>query len=222
MSADRISKKQMKEDKLVSTAFRFSEYIQNNKRAFIIGGSAVVAIFLIFLFMDSYTKKQNDNAKDLFARGNLSMDMGAGDEAVADFKTIVEDYSGTAPAAQACFLLSNVLYEQKKYDEAMTYFEVVLSKYSDDKVMSSNAAGGLGSCYKIKGEFAKAAEYYKKAADYSEDPIFTPGFLLQAGDNYVVGGDVESAKACYQQIIDEYTSSQEIQTAKRSLAALEI
>ena len=161
MSADRISKKQMKEDKLVSTAFKFSEYIQNNSRQFIIGGSVAVGLFLIVLFMNWNATKQLSEAKMLFARGNLSMDMGAGDEAVADFKEIVENYSGTAPAAQACFLLSNVLYEQKKYDEAMTYFEIVLSKYSDDKIMASNAAGGLGSCYKINGEFTEAADYYK-------------------------------------------------------------
>ena len=222
MSADRISKKQMKEDKLVSTAFKFSEYIQNNSKQFIIGVSVAIGVFLIVLFMNWQSNRQLAEAQLLFTRANLSMDMGNIDEAVVDFKVIVNDYSGALPAAQACFLLSNILYEKGEYDEAIIYFEILMSKYSDDNVKGANGAGGLGSCYEIKGEFALAAGYYKKAADFSADAIFSPGFLMQAGENYQAVGDVDAAKACYQQIVDDYTNSKEIQNAKRSLATLEL
>ena len=44
--AKRITKKQMKEDRLVSSVFKTSEYIQKNPKPFIIVGTAAAVIFI--------------------------------------------------------------------------------------------------------------------------------------------------------------------------------
>ena len=97
--AKRITKKQMKEDRLVSSVFKTSEYIQKNPKPFIIVGTAAAVIFIaVILFLWNIDKK-NTQAAGYLARAQISYDRGFGDDAVIDLQTVVDNYSNTSAAA---------------------------------------------------------------------------------------------------------------------------
>jgi len=219
--AKRITKKQMKEDRLVSSVFKTSEYIQKNPKPFIIGGSAAAVIFIaVILYMWNVDKKNTDAASYL-ARAQISYDRGLQNDAVIDLKTIIDNYSGTSSAASAYFRLANIYFENENYEEALPNFIGLIENYPEDKMKAAASAAGAAACCEQLGDRREAGRYYKMAADLYPDNLWAPGYLLEAGRNYVAAGDLESARLAYNELINNYENSREHNTAKRSLAEIE-
>jgi TolA-binding protein len=220
--AKRITKKQMKEDRLVTSFFKTSEYIQKNPKPFIIGGT-VVAVILVAIFLTLWnTDKENREAIAHLARAQISFDQGLSDDAVVELETVVNDYSGTDSAPSACFKLANIYFQNKNYEKALQYFKIMIEQYPDDKMKLAASAAGAGACYEEMGNRAEAGRYYRMAADLYPENMWAPGYLLEAGRNYGAAGDIESARKAYNMIIEDYKDSREVNSAKSSLSELNI
>jgi TolA-binding protein len=221
MSADkRITKRQMKEDKLVSTTFRATEYIQKNKNTFTIALSAAVVVFIVaMLFKWSNDRKRNE-AATLYSRADMEIAMGQTDQAIADLQTVVENYGGTPSAAMACLTLANDYYALKQYDNAQKYYEKVLSEYSKDNMLAASAAAGAATCLEMKGDRAAAAKMFMQAADLDPRDLWSPGYLLKAGNDFIQAGDKASAETAFDTIEKKYPNTSESTAARRSLAEL--
>ncbi|UCE65517.1 MAG: tetratricopeptide repeat protein [Candidatus Zixiibacteriota bacterium] len=220
--AKRITKKQMKEDRLVSSVFKTSEFIQKNPKPFIIGGTAAAVIFIaVILFLWNIDKK-NTQAAGYLARAQISYDRGFGDDALIDLKSVVDNYSNTSAAALACFKLADIYFENGNYEEALRYFIIMIDNYPDDKMKLASSAAGAAACHEQKGDPLEAGRYYKMAADLYPDRLWAPQNLLNAGRNYIAAGDLESARMVFNEIIDSYKESREINNAKRFLSEIEI
>jgi TolA-binding protein len=217
----KITKKQMKEDKLVSTVFKTSEYIQKNPKPFYIGGSVVAIVFItVILYMWNIDKK-NTEAAGYLARARISYDSGLLNDAIGYLTSVVDDYPTAESAADACFMLANVYFDNQNYQEALPYFIKMIEKYPSDKLKVGSSAAGAASCYEQMGDRQEAGRYYMMAAELYPDKLWAPGFLLNAGRNYRAAGDLESARRAYNDIIENYQNSRELNTAKRSLAEIE-
>jgi tetratricopeptide (TPR) repeat protein len=217
----RFSKKQIKEDRLVTTAFRTSEYVQKNPTPFIFGGAALaVIIAAILLFIWNADRKQNE-ATELLVRARLSMEAGQPETAVPDLETLVEDYPGTEAAAKGALLLANHYYVNKEYESALRYFEIVVSDYTDDNIRLANAASGAAACLEFMGDPAKAAGYHEISAESFPDNMWAPEQMKRAMLNYLEAGDTSSAVAVAGDLDSLYQNTKEGLAAKRTLAELE-
>ena len=68
----RITKRRMKEDKLVSSTFKATEYIQKNQTPFIVGTLVVAAVFVLVVFMRwSGDRKRNDQTFNHHRQSNV-------------------------------------------------------------------------------------------------------------------------------------------------------
>ncbi|UCC79517.1 MAG: tetratricopeptide repeat protein [Candidatus Zixiibacteriota bacterium] len=220
--AKRITKKQMKEDKLVSSVFKTSEYIQKNPKPFFLGGAAVAVIFIAVVLVLWNIDKKNTQSAGYLVRAQISYDRGMTDDAVIDLQTVVDSYSNTSAAASACLILANIYFENGNYEEARKYFAIMIEKYPEDKMKLASAAAGAAACYEQKGDRLEAGRYYKMAADFYPDKMWAPQNLLNAGRNYMAAGDLESAKTAFNKITSDYKDSRELNTAKRFLSEIEI
>jgi len=217
----KITKKQMRQDKLVSTVFRTGEYIQKNPKPFYIGGSVVAVVFIaVILYMWNNDKKNNESA-GYFARAQIAYDSGLVNDAIADLKTVIENYPSTEAAAKACFTLSNMYFDNKNYEEALPYFLKMIERYPGDKMKLGASAAGAAACYEQMGNRQEAGRYYMMAAELYPDKMWAPGYLLSAGRNFEAAGDTQSAERAYNNIIDNYKNSRELNAAKRSLAEIQ-
>lgn len=219
--AKRITKKQMKEDRLVSSVFKTSEYIQKNPKPFIIGGTAVAVIFIAVILFLWNIDKNNNRAAGYLARAQISYDRGLMDDAVIDLQTVVDNYHGTSSASSACFKLANIYFENGNYEEALRYFNIMIDKYPEDKLKLASAAAGAAACHEQAGNRQEAGQYYQMAADFYPNAMWAPQNLLNAGKNYMAAGNLESAKTAFNKITSEYKDSREINTAKRFLSEIE-
>ncbi len=216
----KITKKQIKEDKLVTSAFKVSEYIQKNPTSFVIGGSAALVIFAVIVLFFWNSGKKNSEADVLFGRAHLSVEMGQIDGAISDLLTIVNSYANTPVAPMACYTLANMYFETKDYDNASTYFKLIVSRYNIDKMILAGAAAGAAACGKIKGDYQEAGSLYRQAADLYPDEMWSPNYLLQAGKNYTAAADTASAISAYEALTANYSRTVEANSAKRTLAEL--
>jgi len=212
----------MKEDKLVTTTFKFTEYVQKHSKEFLFAGGGLVVVILIVLFLISSNKSRSQKAADLLGKARVELESGEFQAATADLQTILRSYNGTDAAQEALYLLGNSYYYGKEYDQALRYFQEFVSKYSkSDPFFLSGAYSGIGDCYVQKKEFALAAESYLRAADKIKDDLIIPNLLLSAAQSYSYANQPDKAKELYERIITKYPNSKVVPQARMELAELQ-
>lgn len=103
---------------------------------------------------------------------------------------------------------ATTLYEQRKYDEALSVLNDLLTKNPDVyqiKIL-------MGDCYREKGELDKAIELYTEAVQQSQNDEqakeITAKTLAAIGDCYLKKGDIEKAQSFFKQSIETYPDNE--------------
>jgi outer membrane protein assembly factor BamD (BamD/ComL family) len=219
-TSKRFSKKQIKEDRLVTTAFKTSEYVQKNPTPFVAGGIALaVIIAAILLFIWNANRKQTE-ASDLLIRARLSMEAGQPEMAIPDLESLVRDYSGTDATGKGALLLASHYYVNQEYDKALQYFETIVSDYREDNIRLANAASGAATCHEFTGNFQEAARYHRISAEAFPDGIWAPEQMKKAMLDYLGAGDTSAAVVVAKDLDSLYQNTKEGLAAKRLLAEL--
>lgn len=217
----KLTKHQMKGDKLVATTFRATEYVQKNQTPFVIGVVAIMVVLTAVLFFRWSGNKKKMEAASMLSRAEMAAAVGQLDTYLNDLRMLVDNYGGTPTARPAALRLADALFQNQQYDDARKYYDKIVDDYSDDKVLAASAAAGSGACLALKGDNAGAAKMYKKAADFQPGDIWVPGFLLKAGEYYSKAGDKKSAEAALKEIEAKYPNASEMNDARRMLAQLQ-
>jgi TolA-binding protein len=217
----KVTKHMMKEDKLVTTTFKLTEFVQKHSREFLIVGAGLAVVILIVLFVISSNKSRNQKAAELLGKARVELESGEFQAAIADLQTIRRSYSGTGAAQEALYLLGNSYYYGKDYDQALRCFQEFASKYSKaDPLFLSGAYSGIGDCQVEKKEYAQAAESYLRAAGKINDDLVIPNLLLSAARSYSYAGQPNKAKELYERIITKYPNSKIVTQARLELAEI--
>ena len=214
----RITKKQMKEDKFVTSTFKVVEFVQEHSTQLIFGCIVVIVIILAGFFIANSKKQKNLEADAQLGRALLVYQSGDYAGAVNLFEPILRSYGGTQSASQATFLLANCHYFTGNYDKALEYYNKYTTMGHTLSSLKASAVQGAAACHEQKGDYAEAARIYEKAANEFSDYYQAPEYLLSAGRCYEASEQAEEAKRVYQKIIDVYPESQSIQQAKLTLA----
>ena len=216
----RLSKKQIKEDKLVTTAFRTSEYIQKNPTPFVIGGVVMAVIFAaILLFMWNADKIESESMT-LLARGRLSMETGQAETGKSDLENLITGYSDTKAAGAGALILANYHYTNGQYEDALKYFRMIIENYGGQKMILADAASGAAACLARNKEYAEAARLHEVSADAFPERIWAPGQMKEAVFFYLQAGDTTAAVAVIEKLDSLYETSTESMAAQRLLAEI--
>ncbi|MFQ6031494.1 MAG: tol-pal system YbgF family protein [Candidatus Zixiibacteriota bacterium] len=218
MSPRRITKKEMKEDKLVTTAFRLSEWVQGrlNQLLMVAGGVVLVAIMVFFVF--SSRARRNQKAAELFGKATLEFQTGDANQAITDLRTVMDKYGGTKSAGQATFYLGAAYFYAKDYAKAKATFQRFIEKYAEDPLLLASAQAGIAECDMEIGEFRSAGDNFVKAVSFKPDGLLAPQYLFSAGRAYLKADQKEKAKEVFKRLIDQYPDSKEAYKAKEQLA----
>lgn len=219
----KITKHQMKEDKLVTTALKLSDYVQRHAKEFLMAGAGVVVLVVIVLFIVSSNKSRHQKASELLGKARVELEAGEFQTATIDLQSILRSYSGTRAAQEASYLLGNSYYYGRDYDQALKHFQDFVKKYPKaDPLLLAGAYSGIGDCYLQKAEYEKAAEHYLKAVNEDLEEFAIPIYLLSAARAYVKANQPDKAKKLYERIIMEYPQSKEVYVSRLELAGLSV
>ncbi len=222
----KLSKKQIKEDKLVLTYYKSLNYFQENKNRIVIYGVAFIAlVVLVFVYLQGKAEnnmkagEQLANVMNLYDKGSyLEAIQGRPGTNVEGLKKIVDNYGSTENGEIAKIYLANSYFMLDKLDDAFKYYKDYDG--SIDIFKAASLAGQAGY-YAYKNEFEKAADLYRQASRVSDLDVSNPDYMLKAGINYIKAGKKDEAKDILEKIKKDYASSTAFREADKYLAQID-
>lgn len=155
-------------------------------------------------FFNEALNATDDRAKDsLFT---LSLKGGKGKYG---FLEIIQEYSGTKAANLSQYGAGMAYMHKGEYQKAIDH----LKKFdSPDDVMGVLALGNIGDAYSQLKNNQEALNFYKKAYTHSDNEFTKPMYLKKAGITAMLLNDNKEAGKLFEQIKDEYPTSEEART----------
>ena len=127
----KLSKKEIKEDKLVELYYKSQAYFEENKNRIILYAGVLVVIIAAVYFYMNYRSQQNDEAGRYLGQVMDVYDTGSYLEAIEGkqgtnligLKKIVQDYGSTPNGETAKIYLADCYANLGKEDEALKYYK---------------------------------------------------------------------------------------------------
>lgn len=221
----KLSKKEIKEDKLVTAYYKFLGYFTENQKPLLIAaGVFVVLVAAIFLYKN-HQKSNDEKASAELAKVMSVYDAGSYSDAiegkkgtkVLGFKKIVDDYGSTKNGEIAKIYLANSFFYLGKFDEALKYYK---DFSGSSETFEAAALAGQAACLEAKEDVEKAADLYKKAAFVSESNAQNAEYMLKAGIDYMKLGKKAEAKELFEKIRKDYNTSSAFRDVDRYFSQL--
>ena len=223
MSPKKITKHQMKEDKLVNTVFKVWEWARlHTKQLGIVSGSVVVLLLIAYLYTTSRATGSR-KAAELFGQATIEMQSSVASEiqaAVSNLQIVIKDYPKSKWASYACFYLANLLFQDGQYPAAREYFQRYLNQYGDDSLLTGSAYAGIAECLRQEKDYLSAAEYYIKGAEAHPGSLLAPEYLLEAGRRYLEADQRQKAVEVFHRLVRDYPKSSQAKTAREELSQI--
>jgi tetratricopeptide (TPR) repeat protein len=208
----KISRKEIRQDKLVETYYKTIAYFDENKSRLYLYVGALVVLIVGIIFYIQHRNERNQEAGVHLARVMDIYDSGAYLEAIEGrqgtpirgLKFIVDEYGSTENGETAKIYLAHSYFMLGNIEESFKYYE---DYGGGNDLFKATAIAGEAGYYAHKKEHKKAADLYKKASRLSEDNVLNPEYMLKASINYINAGQHEDAKDLLETIKKDYTSS---------------
>ncbi|MEX2115489.1 MAG: tetratricopeptide repeat protein [Bacteroidota bacterium] len=218
----KISKREIKEDKLVTTYFQAQSWFEGHRKRL---SSVFVTVLIVgiagwFYYNNRATQNLAATA-DLgkiiryYDAGNFEIAInGSPQENMRGLQQIVDEYSGTESGEYATFYLANAYFSVGNYEKALQYYEdadVV------DNGLKAAVKAGIAACHEARGNHAEAAAYFEKAAQEDDRKLHTAEHLFHAGNNYILAGNREKADETLKKLKTNFPTSPYAREADRLL-----
>lgn len=219
----KLSKKQIKEDKLVTSFYNARKFYEDNQSRVLIVLGAVAAIIVAIIWYNSKVTQDNHSAALELSRIYSIYDSGSFQEAiegkpgtnVTGLRSIVDNYGGSEQGETARIYLANAYYFLGDYENAKKEYD----GYSgSNKQLVASAYAGIAACLEAEGDYKGAADYYLNAADVYEFNPTNADNLLNAGKNYIKNENYEKAEEILNRIKEDYAQSAASRDVDRYLA----
>ena len=209
----RLTKKQLKEDKLITFYNKAQELFEEYSK-YVIGGTvALVMIFVVVFLYSNSQKAAEKEASVKLAQATSAYERSDFQSATSLLSNLVEENGNTRSGKLGRLYLANSLFQTQDYTGAEENYKKFASSFKGDEHILSAAAAGVAACYEERKEYEKAAKEYERVANKYSDSIFAPRYLLRAARCYQLAEKPNLAKDAYVKLIDEYPESQEKENA---------
>jgi len=206
------------------TLTKTEQFLEKNAKQV---GIAIGAVVLLVLAVFAYTTyivapnsaeagKEMSKAIKWFETDSMALALN-GNSDHAGFLDIMDEYSGTPAGNSAHYYAGLAYFSQGSFQDAIE----ILDGYSaSDVATAAMAKGVIGDAFAELGQMDDAADYYKKAANATDNNFTTPLFLWKAGLALEAEGDANKAVSLYQRIADDYPKSRQAAGIESVIAAL--
>lgn len=221
----KITKREIKEDKLVSTYFKATTWYEENKKlvSSLLTGLVIVVIVVIVVrnnMISNNEQATTELAKVLkyYDEGNYEAAMnGVPQENIRGLLAVVNDYGSTHAGEFAKFYLANSYYATGNYDKALEYY---LDVSFDDDLLQASAYAGAAACYEAKGNRVSAASSYERAALRGKQNVQAAEHLHLAALNYAAAGNKKKAIDLLKKVKKDYPTSSVAREVDRFIASM--
>ena len=232
----RITKRQLKEDKLISTTAKLSIFLNEHWKKIASAIAGIIVIVAASLLYQNYTTGRNERAaqslseaRNLFAEaesaleseGKVESTIEKYEKAKAKFQEVIQRGGHDHTISGALFYLAKCFYQLGKYDEAIPVFQSVTNKYPKS-ISAFSARKGMAQCYEQLGDDENLRKAIRQYDELSRQPetYVTLRTFVDKGRCYEKLGKWDQAIAEYKTIVDRFKLSVEsaIQAKSRALS----
>ncbi len=204
-----IDEKNVEFEELTTTENFFDKY----KNILIFGGVGIVVVLLGFLGYNKFVSEPNNIESQIeIASALYDFEKDSTDAAVngtngnIGFEEAADEYKGTSGGDIANYSMGIISMEKGEFEMALDYF----GNCSFEDIMIANLCiGRQGDCYVELGDYAKAVDFFEKAAAREANEFTSPMFLKKAGLAYEALENYSKAITVYTKIKDNYPQSTE-------------
>ncbi len=222
----KLSKKEIKQDKLVETYYKAYGFIDENRQRLMLYGGIFIVVILAVIFYVNNRKQKNETAgvelarvMDLYDSGNyLEAIQGQPGTPVIGLKKIVEEYGNTPNGETAKIYLADAYNLLGKTEDAYKYYKDYDGSIS---LYKATALAGQAAYFETKKEYLQAADLYKQAAHVSAMDVSNPNYLVNAGINYMKAGKTKEAKDTFENVQKNYKTSTSAREVEKYLVQLD-
>ncbi len=222
----RITKKEIKQDTLVTTYYKAVEFYQKNQLKIFIGAGIVILLIAAIILYKNKQNKDNLQASALLSKVIPLYDSGdyttaiEGDRTknIIGLKEIVDQYGSSETGETAKLYLANSYYYTGKVDLAYTTFD---DYGGENPILKAAALAGKASCLEDKKEFAKAASLLQEAEKISKINPANADYLLRAVEDLIQAGQKEEAKELLTKVKDDYRNTESAQQVDKYMAQIQ-
>jgi TolA-binding protein len=218
--SERLTKKQLKEDKFIDTIRQVLVRAQENIPLTILGLLGFVALVALAMRVAgsatggaggvqkaSTSEKALIEARAQFLTGSLE----AGRDALDEVRS---KHGGSRAGREATYLLGNALYELGEYESAQQAFEDFLKKPLYDDLLLDGAALAVAACKEESGDLEGAAADYANLWSSGAHPGTRLQAALAGARCARILGLTQRASDLYQGIIDTFPDAPEAEEAR--------
>ncbi|MCX6121994.1 MAG: tetratricopeptide repeat protein [Ignavibacteriales bacterium] len=219
----KISRREIKEDKLVTKYFEARQWIDENTKILSYVGIGIAGLVIIGFLWSKSRADSNLKATAMLAKVTPYYDEGRYDlaingvpqEGTQGLQAVVDEHGSTQAGEIAKLYLANSYFALKSYDKALnTYDDISVS----DKMITASAYAGMAACYEAKSDFSHAASYFEKAASKNMTVMQGPENLQRSATNYAAAGKKEKAIELLQTLKKEFPTSPYARDVERLIA----
>ena len=189
------------------------QWIEDNSNllSWIITGIVAVVLGIIalnnYVFKPKALEANNENAKAVvyFQAGDFEKALNGDEAECIGFEAIANNYRLYRPGKLAALYAGICYFQLGDYEQAANYLKRFNAK---DINIAPAASQLLGDAYVELQEYSKAVRAFENAAATQND-LIAPMSLKKAGLVYLEMGDKHAAKHAFEQIKNDYPTSQE-------------
>ncbi|MFC1553524.1 tol-pal system YbgF family protein [candidate division KSB1 bacterium] len=217
----RLTKKQIKEDKLLTTISKVNDYLENEwKKLVFIAASALFIILISYFFVQRSQDAENEASSRLYAVEFQFIERQLfNDQTAIELERIVNEFSNTKAGGNAAYYLGVTYYNLGNYTLAEQWFNRYLDDYAEDNFLHSTALSGLAATFEQKQMYKEALEYYLKAAKDFPKEYSVAESLLGAARNYALLDQKDNAIRQCEEIIEKFPNTRQSLEAQKLLAS---
>ena len=223
----KITKKELKQDALITTYAEVTNFYERNKKNISI---AITAVIVVIIAVGLYYKNRSDNNDSAttllgsvytyFDSGQYQLAIdGVPEKNIQGLRAIVDNYGNSRAGEIARFYLASAYYQLGNYDEALKDFEDC-SPPGD--LLSVSRLSGMADCYEAKGDHVKAGENFEKAATKDSRDVNVAENLSNAARNYAQAGEKDKALELYRRLKKNFPTTTFGRDADRYIAQLSV
>lgn len=204
-----VDSKNVEFDELTTT----ENFFDKNKNILISGGVGIVVVLLGFLGYNKLVAEPNNVESQIeIASAMYDFESDSTEAAIngtngnIGLEEAADEYKGTSGGDIANYSMGIISMQKGEFETALDYF----GNCSFEDVMVANLCIGLqGDCYVELTEYAKAVDFFEKAAAREVNEFTTPLYLKKAGLAYEALEDYSKAIVAYTKIKNNYPQSSE-------------
>jgi tetratricopeptide (TPR) repeat protein len=228
MAKRKISRKKLKQpDEFLSTAEKLIHYVQENpnKTAAMVG--AVLLIIVMAFGAKFYMNYRTEKILAMEAEAGMLYQEAREDpskipEALEKLEEVYQKYPRHFSGQTSLYNAANLYYSQGEYQKAYDNYLLLKEKHSKNELIYPLALQSMAYCSEQLENYQEAKAKFEELLSM-EIELSRAQLYMDLGRIYETLGDLERARASYQEVLDSYPDSNwsEMAESRLSLTAEE-